>query len=118
MHARITTVTGASDIDAGLALLRDETLPQLHQQHGFGGLSAAGDRAAGWVMVLSLWDSEADLRASESTASKARDELAQIIGGDPSVERFEQTISEVGDSRPGPGAWLHIRHVQIDPARI
>ena len=118
MHVRITTVTGASDIDGGLAVLRDQALPQMQQQTGFRGLSASGDRAAGVVTVLSVWDSEADLEASESAADKARGDAVRIMGGEVSVERYEQTVWTVGDTRPGPGAKLHVRHVKIDPARI
>jgi heme-degrading monooxygenase HmoA len=118
MYARITTVTGASDIDGGLAVLRDEAVPQMQQQKGFRGLSAAGDRAAGEVMVLSVWDTEAHLEASESAAQKARGEVARIMGGELSVERYEQTVWEVGKTQPGSGAKLHIRHVKVDPARI
>jgi len=118
MHVRITTVTGASNIDGGLAVLRDQALPQMQQQTGFRGLSASGDRAAGVVTVLSVWHSEADLEASESAADKARGDAVRIMGGEVSVERYEQTVWTVGDTRPGPGAKLHIRHVKIDPARI
>jgi heme-degrading monooxygenase HmoA len=119
MYVRITTVTGASDIDGGLAFLRDQVVPQMQQQKGFRSLSAAGDRAAGVVTVLSLWDSQADLEASESAANKARDDAARLMGGgEVSVERYEQTVWEVGDTRPGPGAKLHIRHIKIDPERI
>ncbi|HEV2252109.1 MAG TPA: hypothetical protein VGS06_02835 [Streptosporangiaceae bacterium] len=115
---RITTVTGASDIDGGLALLRDQVVPQMQQQRGFRGLSAAGDRAAGVVTVLSLWDSQADLQASESAADKARGDTLRLMGGEVSVERYEQTVWEVGGTRPGPGAKLHIRNIKLDPDRI
>lgn len=118
MHVRITTVTGASNIDGGLAVLRDQVLPQMQQQTGFRGLSASGDRAAGVVTVLSVWDSQADLEASESAADKARGDAVRIMGGEASVERYEQTVWTVADTRPGPGAKLHIRHFKIDPARI
>jgi hypothetical protein len=33
MYVRITTVTGASDIDEGLGFLRDVVLPQLQRQN-------------------------------------------------------------------------------------
>jgi heme-degrading monooxygenase HmoA len=118
MHARITTVAGVSDIDGGLALLRDQVVPQLQQQNGFRALSAAGDRAAGVVTVLSLWDSQADLEASEDAPSNARGDAVPFMGCPVSVERYEQNIWEVGDTQPGPGAKLHIRHVKIDPNRI
>jgi quinol monooxygenase YgiN len=119
MYARITTVTGASGIDGGLAFLQDHVLPQMQQQQGFRSLNASGDRAAGVVTILSLWDGQADLEASESAANKARDDTALRMGGrEVSVDRYEQTLWEVGDTRPGPGAKLHIRHVKIDPERI
>ena len=118
MYVRITTVTGASDIDGGLALLRDHVVPQMQQQTGFRGLSAAGDRAAGVVTVLSVWDSQADLQASESAADKARGDAVRVMGGEVSVERYEQTVCEAGDTRPEPGAKLHIRNIKLDPDRI
>jgi heme-degrading monooxygenase HmoA len=118
MHARITTVTGAADIDGGLASLRDQVVPQMQQQQGFRGLNAAGDRAAGVVTVLSLWDSQADLDASESAANNVRADAVALMGGQVSVERYEQNVWEVGDTRPGPGAKLHIRHIKVDPNRI
>ena len=70
------------------------------------------------VTILSLWDSQADLEASESAADKARDDVARVMGGEVSVERYEQTVWEAGDTRPGPGAKLHFRHIKIDPERI
>jgi heme-degrading monooxygenase HmoA len=118
MHARITTVTGASDVDGGLTFLDDQVVPQMQQQKGFRGLTVAGDRAAGVLTVLSLWDSQADLESSESAASKLRDDAVRLVGGNVSVERYEQTVWEVADTRPGPGAKLHIRHIKVDPNRI
>ena len=118
MHVRISTVRGATDIDAGLAFIREEVLPQLQQQSGFRGLSASGDRAAGKVTVLSMWETEADLEASESTADKARGSAVGVMGGEASVERYEQTAWEVANTPPGPGAKLHIRHIKMDPARV
>jgi heme-degrading monooxygenase HmoA len=118
MQVRISTITGASDIDGGIAFLRDQVLPQLRQQKGFRGLSAAGDRTAGVVTVLSVWDSKADLDASESIADKARSDATRIIGGQVSIERFEQSLWEIGETPPGPGAKLHIRQITMDPTRI
>jgi heme-degrading monooxygenase HmoA len=118
MYVRVTTVTGASDIDAGLTFLRDQVAPLMQQQKGFRGLNAAGDRAAGVVTVLTLWDSHAELSASESAANKARDDAAALMGGEVKVDRYEQTVWEVGATRPGPRAKLHIRHIKIDPHRI
>ncbi len=118
MHVRISTVTGASHIDEGVEFLREEVVPQLQQQKGFRGLSASGDRTAGVVTVLSVWETEEDLAASESAADKARGNAVEVMGGKASVERYEQAVWETGDTRPGPGTRLHIRHTKLDPARI
>jgi heme-degrading monooxygenase HmoA len=118
MYVRISTVTGASDIDGGLALLQGDALRQMEQQKGFAGLSASGDREAGVVSVLSMWETEADLEASESAANKARADMTDVMGGEVSVERYEQAVFETGGARPGPGAKLHIRNLKVDPARL
>lgn len=118
MHVRISIVTGATDIDAGVAFVREEVLPQLEQQSGFRGLSASADRATGKLTVLSVWETEADLQASESAADKARGNAVDVTGGTVRVERYEQTAWETGSTPPGPGAQLHIRHIKMDPARV
>jgi heme-degrading monooxygenase HmoA len=118
MHARTSTITGATDIDGGVALVRDEVLPQLQQQKGFRGISVSADRSSGLVTVLSVWDSEADLDASESMADKARNDAVRVMGGQVHVERYEQPVLEMGESRPQPGAKLFIRPIKMDPARV
>jgi heme-degrading monooxygenase HmoA len=118
MHARLTTVTGASEIDKGLAYLRDSVVPQVQQQKGFRGLTASADRSTGLVLVLALWDSEADLDASESVADKARGESLKVLGGQARVDRFEQAIWEVGQAAPQPGAKLHVRPVKMESSRV
>jgi heme-degrading monooxygenase HmoA len=118
MHARVTTVTEAADIDAGLALLRGQVVPQMQQQKGFRGLNAAGDRATGVLTVLSLWDSRADLEASESAADRARASVVPLMGGHVSVESYEETVCEASDEMRLPGAKLHIRRFKIHPNRI
>jgi heme-degrading monooxygenase HmoA len=118
MHARLTTVTGSTDIDKGIAHLRDSVLPQVQQQKGFRGLTCSADRSTGLALVLALWESEADLDASESVADKARGETMKVMGGQPKVERFEQTVWEMGDVPPKAGAKLHVRPVTMDPSRV
>jgi heme-degrading monooxygenase HmoA len=118
MHARLTTVTGATDIEGGVAYLRDSVLREVQQQKGFRGLTVSADRSTGLVVVLALWESEADLDASESVADKARGESLKVLGGQARVERFEQTVWEVGQVPPKPGSKLHIRPFKMDPSRV
>ena len=119
MFVRITTMQGATRIDEGIQHLRDVVAPQLQEQRGCQGLTASGDRAAGIVSVLTLWDTQEDLDASESAVEKLRtDSVAAFGGSDPTVERYEQTLAEVGAEPPGSGSRLQIRWVKMDPALV
>lgn len=119
MHARITTMTGATRFDEGVEHLRGEVVPQLQQQKGYRGLSANVDRAAGIVSVLTLWETQADLDASESTGEKFRKEAAAAFDGhNQTVERYEQTVAESGPNPPTSTARLQIRRIRMEPALV
>ena len=119
MYVRVTTAEGARDFEAGIALLRDEIVPQLEQQKGFRGLSLSGDRQSGQVSVLTVWESQADLDASQSAADKFRaDALGALGAGAPTVQTFEETVSEVGPVPPGPGSRLQVRQIKMPPERV
>jgi hypothetical protein len=117
MFTRLWTFTGASNIDSGVAYLRDEVLPVLNSQRGYRGVLASAARSEGVLGILSLWDTEADSEASDSALGKAREEAAQLVGGDLTVEAFEQVVAQVnGPAMPG-SAFIMIR-VSGDPAMI
>ncbi len=118
MYVRTTTVTGATDIDQGVAFVRDEVEPELSRQAGFRGISMSGDRSSGQVVVLSQWETRADLDASESAADKARADAMGVLGGQQQVERYEQLMWETFGTGPHPGAQLFIRGLQVDPERV
>lgn len=118
MYVRTTTVTGATDIDRGVAFIRDEVEKELAQQAGFRGISVSGDRSSGYVMVLSLWETRANLDASESTADKVRADAVKILGGHQEVHRYEQLVWETFAGGPRPGAQLFVRNLQVEPDRV
>jgi len=119
VHVRMTTITGATNIDAGVDFLRDQVVPQVAQQNGFQGLIASSDRAAGVVGVITIWDSEEALLASESAVAKNREEAAGVLGGgQPDVRIFEQPVGETGDTPLAAGCPLRIRPFRVDPGQI
>ena len=118
MYIRVNTITGATDIDGGIAFLGGKVVPELAQMRGFRGLLASADRSSGVVGVLGLWESEDDLKASDSAVSKVRQEAVQIMGGSVTVETFEQVIDEVGDTPPTIGCTVLVRRLKGDPARL
>jgi heme-degrading monooxygenase HmoA len=118
MYSRIIQYAGATDIDAGVAYVRDTVAPLLRQQKGFRGVTVSADRSQGLLGVLSLWETAADREASDSALAKARDEGQKLIGGTMTVERFEETTMELVGPPPSAGASLLIRRLQMDPARV
>jgi hypothetical protein len=117
MYARIVQFTGATDVDGGVEFVRDTVTPLIRQQHGYRGMIASADRTAKVLGILSTWDTEADLDASNSALLKVRDEGAKIIGGELSVEAFEQTLL-VGNGPPREGLSLLVRRISQDPAVV
>ena len=118
MHTRVVTFTGAKDIDAGIRLLSEQVIPVLNTQRGYRGVTASANRAGGDFAVLSLWETPADLDASEGALARSRQEASKVIGGDLKVETFEQLVAEVGQSPPAPGSALMVTRFSMDPARI
>ena len=95
MHTRLLTFSGATNIDAGVSYLRDGVVPLLDAQRGYRGVSASADRAGEIFSVLSLWDSEADCAASNSSLGEARERTLKLVGGSLTIENLEQAVSSV-----------------------
>lgn len=117
MFTRIVTFTGTSDIDAGLRYLQDTVAPLLREQKGFRGVTASADRPGRVLGVLSLWETEADRDASDSVLGNARKEGRRLIGGEITVEHFEELLAEI-DKPPMVGCSLLVRRVSMNPAKV
>ena len=118
MHTRVVNFTGATDIDAGIRFLQDKVLSAMRDQKGYRGLIASADRAGGVFGVLSLWETAEDREASDSMLAPTRQEAAEVIGGEMSVETFELVVSEVGQEPPAPGAALLVTRISMDPETV
>lgn len=118
MFVRVNTVTGAKDVDAGVALVRDKVVPALQDQKGYRGVTVSGSPADGEMGVLTMWDSLADLEASESAVAHLRDETVAAVGGSVTVAKMEQVIVEVGSQPPAEGCSLRIVEVTMDPSTV
>lgn len=118
MYARIVTITGAKDIDAGIRWLREQLPPALKDQKGFRGMGVSADRTGGVLGVLTLWDTEADREASWEAQAAGRQEAQDIIGGQVSMESYEELLAEAGSTPPGAGSKLMLLPVTMDPAKV
>ena len=118
MHARVMTFSGAKNIDDGLVFLREKAMPEVRSQPGYRGLTASADRQGGVFGILSLWETEADRQASRTALDGLREEALGVMGGELTIEDFEQVVLEMGDTPPGPGSALLVQRATMDPAKV
>ena len=95
MYARVTfSSIQAGKVDESLKILRDSILPALKKQKGFKGSLGLTNRDARKSITISLWDTQADMTAAE-TSGFYRDQLAKVaplLTGAPTMEHYEVTV--------------------------
>src|ERR1700738_1642294 len=99
MYMRVNTLVRVSDIGARRSVLEEQVLPRIAQLDGYHGLIVHADRSSSTGGVISFWQSHNSLTASDQVLSSLPREASLTLGGDVSVETFEQTIGEV-DAAP------------------
>jgi heme-degrading monooxygenase HmoA len=118
MYARNVVFTG-SDVDRAVEYLDKEVGPVASQQKGFRQMAAAGDRSAGVVSVLTVWETLEDQQASDSAMAKFRQEGVERFGGElASVDVFEQVVMEMGKNPPQPGCVIRIQDTRLSVDRV
>ena len=89
MFARMNTFEGSPDrLDDALHNVREQVLPQLHQQDGFKGMMFLANYQSGELQLMSFWENSHAMRASEEEANRLRAEVAEA--GDQEIERVER----------------------------
>ena len=98
MHARMFAFEGSSEeIEAAVALAREEILPIERGMPGFRGLILLSDKETQKLISLSLWESEELMLQSEESARTLVRLAAQSLGGKRlSIEPFEVAVFELG----------------------
>ena len=117
MHNRVLTFTGAKNIDDGVAFVRDNAVPVLQEQKGYRGTTASADRDGEVLGILSLWETEAARDASFGPLAELRQQGLDVVGGELTVESFEQLVEEMA-SPPTVGSALMVTRISMDPAKI
>ena len=117
MFTRVLTFRGAKNFDDGLGLVREDASPVLQKLKGYRGLSVSADRDGGVFGILSLWETEADRDASFEPLVELRQQALDIMGGELTVESFEELVQEVA-SPPTVGSALMVTRISMDPSKI
>ena len=116
MFTRVLTFRGAENIDDGVGVVR-ENVPVLRELKGYRGVNASADRDGGVFGILSLWETEADRDASLDALAGARQQGLDVLGGDLTVENFEELVVEMA-SPPTVGSALMVTRISMDPSKI
>lgn len=92
MHARVATArVQPGKMDSLVSRLRDSVYPVYRQQQGFRGALALTDANTGKGISITLWDTEADMRAGEASTEQQRAALSDVRDS-PVVEYYEVSI--------------------------
>jgi quinol monooxygenase YgiN len=95
MHARVVT----SQLQPGkkeewISICRDSIVPALQQQPGFKGFVMPADTQSDQCIAYSMWETEADLKASE-TSGFYQEQVAKlkvVLAAPPVREIYELTV--------------------------
>src|SRR5262249_914303 len=102
MHARVTRYEGAAPdaIDETLQTKKRVLPTEYGQTEGMKGVVFLTDSQTGTVIVISLWEGEDSMAASEGEATRVREEVTGP-GETATVERYEVSMLEVEQASAG-----------------
>jgi hypothetical protein len=103
MFSRVTLLeidTLRVDVDAVLEAYREEVLPELRRQPGYGGVVVMVN-PEGQGMVITLWASEEAMAATTPIASAALERFVTIFRAPPGREQYEVRLVELPALAPG-----------------
>jgi quinol monooxygenase YgiN len=94
MVARVTTLQlQPGRLDEFLLFFQDTIAPAAAAQPGFGGITLMTDPQLGKIVAFGLWDSEADLLASERSYYQAKlAEVGVLLAAPPLREVYEVSV--------------------------
>jgi heme-degrading monooxygenase HmoA len=95
MHARVVTCQARpGKLDEGIGIYRDSVVPVARQQKGFKGILLLTDPGAGKAISITLWETEADMKAGESSGY-FQEQIAKfgaLLAAPPVRETYEVSV--------------------------
>ena len=95
MYARVTiSQILPGKFDKAIAIYRDSVTPAAQQQKGFKGIWMLTDRKTGKGISITLWETEADMTAGESSGFYQQQvaKFKDVFGAPPVREQYEVTV--------------------------
>ncbi|MHB8895065.1 MAG: antibiotic biosynthesis monooxygenase family protein [Candidatus Geothermincolia bacterium] len=100
MYARVLRFTvDPKRIEEGIEVYTDGYVPEAKQQKGFLEAMLLGDRETGKGMTLSIWESEADAKATEQSGflQQVIAKFAGFFTEAPTIEGFEIMVRDLAN---------------------
>ena len=96
-YVRVTTLEAdPGKVEAGIETYKSKVVPTVRQQPGARAAILLVNRKTGRTFSGTIWNTEEELRRSESAVSGLRQEAAQAVGArSPKVEMFEINFTEI-----------------------
>ena len=97
MFARVHTLeTTPESHDEGLRIITEQLLPWARESSGFRGIVGLTDRNRETTLLITLWEDEESLRASEPAGDELGKLTASVTGATRrSLDDFQVTLFEV-----------------------
>jgi len=97
VYARVTTVQGdPARVSEAISNFKENIVPAIEKQSGVRTAYFFVNRQSGKIFAGSIWDTEHDLQASETSIGTLRTEAIKKFGGrDAKIEAFEVYFTEI-----------------------
>ncbi len=95
MNARVTIVQILpGKLDEAIGLYRESVVPAAKQQTGCRGVYLLTDRSTGKGLSITLWETEADMAAGESSGYYQQQlaKFKDVFGAPPAREAYEVSV--------------------------
>ena len=94
MFARVRITSGVpGKVDDGVRHFRETVVASYKDVAGFKGAYLLVNRRTGKVMGITLWDSEANMHATDKTSERLRAAGSQVVSGTtPAPEEYEVVV--------------------------
>ncbi len=96
MHVRVATVQiQPAKVQEGVDLFKNSVVPAQKGQKGYQGSYLLTNASSGKAIAISVWESEADMMAGESSGGYYQEQIAKFGGlftGPPILEHYELSV--------------------------
>ena len=97
MHARVTTFqVQPGKMEEANRISTESIIPAIRQQAGFKSFYVLEDRNTGKAVLITLFETEADMKAGVSSGfvQQQTAKIASLLAGTPTVEFYEVAFHE------------------------